>query len=82
MGNGGTYAFDGGWVKFFPAWHSSSFPDEIYGRTPMGLVVEMGGARVYQAGDTGLFADMRLVGGMGLELAIPAHRRQLLHGSR
>lgn len=70
MGIGGTYAFDGGWVKFFPAWHSSSFPDGTYGGMPMGVVVEMSGTRVYHAGDTGLFTDMRLVGELGIDLAI------------
>ena len=70
MGIGGTYAFDGGWLKFFPAWHSSSFPDGTYGGVPMGVVVEMSGTRIYHAGDTGLFTDMRLVGELGIHLAI------------
>lgn len=70
MGIGGTHAFEGGWLKFFPAWHSSSFPDGVYGGTAMGLVVQMGGALIYHAGDTGLFSDMRLVGELGMDLAI------------
>ncbi len=36
IGIGGTYAFDGGWVKYFP-WHSSCFPDGIYGGRLWGL---------------------------------------------
>ncbi len=70
MGIGGTHAFEGGWLKFFPAWHSSSLPDSTYGGTAMGVVVQMCGTRIYHAGDTGLFADMRLVGDLGIDLAI------------
>lgn len=69
MNLGGTYRFPGGWLKWVPAWHSSSFPDGTYGGMPMGVVVELGGKRVYHAGDTALFSDMRLVGEMGLDLA-------------
>ncbi len=36
MGIGGTYAFEGGWLEFLPAWHSSSFPDGTYGGRPWG----------------------------------------------
>lgn len=36
----------------------------------MGVVVQMCGTRIYHAGDTGLFADMRLVGDLGIDLAI------------
>ncbi|TFU18102.1 metal-dependent hydrolase [Thermus tengchongensis] len=69
MNIGGTYRFPGGWLKWFPAWHSSSFPDGTYGGMPMGVVVELGGKRVYHAGDTALFSDMRLIGELGLDLA-------------
>ncbi|TBH21047.1 metal-dependent hydrolase [Thermus thermamylovorans] len=70
MNLGGTYRFPGGWLKWFPAWHSSSFPDGTYGGMPMGVVVELGGKRIYHAGDTALFADMRLIGELGLDLAL------------
>lgn len=70
LGIGGTYNFEGGWLKFFPAWHSSSFPDGTYGGMPMGVVVEMSGKRIYHSGDTGLFSDMEFVGELGIELAI------------
>jgi L-ascorbate metabolism protein UlaG (beta-lactamase superfamily) len=70
MGIGGTHAFEGGWLKFFPAWHSSSFPDGTYGGTAMGVVIQMDGTRIYHAGDTGLFTDMQLVGELGIDLAI------------
>lgn len=70
MNLGGTYRFQGGWLKWVPAWHSSSFPDGTYGGMPMGVVVELGGKRIYHAGDTALFSDMRLIGELGLELAL------------
>ncbi len=70
MNVGGRYAFEGGWLKFFPAWHSSSFPDGTYGGMPMGVVIELGGKRIYHAGDTALFSDMQLIGELGLDLAL------------
>ncbi len=70
MNIGGRYRFEGGWLQWFPAWHSSSFPDGTYGGMPMGVVVELGGKRIYHAGDTALFSDMRLIGEVGLDLAL------------
>lgn len=70
MNLGGTYRFAGGWLKWVPAWHSSSFPDGTYGGMPMGVVVELGGKRIYHAGDTALFSDMRLIGELQLDLAL------------
>lgn len=67
---GGTVRGEWGSVTFTPAWHSSSFPDGTYGGMPTGLVVEMGGVRVYHAGDTNLFGDMRLIGDRGLNAAL------------
>ncbi len=67
---GGSYAADWGRVTLTPAWHSSSFPDGTYGGMPTGLVIELGGKRVYFAGDTCLFSDMRLIGDRGLDAAI------------
>lgn len=69
MNLGGTYRFEGGWLKWVPAWHSSSFPDGTYGGMPMGVVVELSGKRIYHAGDTALFSDMALIGELGLDLA-------------
>jgi L-ascorbate metabolism protein UlaG (beta-lactamase superfamily) len=37
---------------------------------PMGVVVELGGKRIYHAGDTALFSDMHLIGELGLDLAL------------
>jgi L-ascorbate metabolism protein UlaG (beta-lactamase superfamily) len=70
MNIGGTYRFAGGFVKWFPAWHSSSFPDGTYGGMPMGVVVELAGKRIYHAGDTALFSDMALIGELNLDLAL------------
>ncbi len=36
----------------------------------MGVVVEIDGVWIYHAGDTGLFTEMRLVGELGIDLAI------------
>ncbi|MFD1731335.1 metal-dependent hydrolase [Deinococcus malanensis] len=70
MNIGGTYRAEWGSVTLTPAWHSSSFPDGTYGGMPTGLVVEMGDKRLYHAGDTCLFSDMRLIGDRGLDAAI------------
>jgi L-ascorbate metabolism protein UlaG (beta-lactamase superfamily) len=70
MNIGGGFTFPFGEVRFTPAWHSSSFPDGTYGGMPTGIVVEIGGKRIYHAGDTALFSDMRLIGRKGLDLAM------------
>jgi L-ascorbate metabolism protein UlaG (beta-lactamase superfamily) len=70
---GGTIAFDGGTVKFTPAWHTSSYSDEhgVHAATPpAGLVVRFGGKTIYFAGDTCLFSDMKLIGEEGLDVAV------------
>lgn len=67
---GGRVALPVGHVVFTPAWHSSSFGDGAYGGLAMGAVFEIGGKRVYHAGDTALFGDMALVGRGGLDAAL------------
>lgn len=69
MNIGGFYSFPFGRLKLTPAWHSSSFDDGRYGGMPTGLVLEVDGKRVYHAGDTSLFGDMKLIGALGLDLA-------------
>ena len=65
----------GGWdhgfvhCKFTVAHHSSSFPDGTYGGNPCGFVLTASGKRLYFAGDTALFSDMRLIGDMVIDLA-------------
>jgi L-ascorbate metabolism protein UlaG (beta-lactamase superfamily) len=57
---GGTVQFDWGSVRLTPAWHTSTTPNGT-ASTPAGLVVELGGKRIYHLGDTGLFSDLSLV---------------------
>jgi L-ascorbate metabolism protein UlaG (beta-lactamase superfamily) len=57
---GGTVTFDWGSVRVVPAWHTSSTPKGTV-NTPAGLVIELGGQRVYHLGDTALFSDLQLV---------------------
>jgi len=56
------------------AFHSSSLPDGTYGGNPAGWLLDVGGRRIYVAGDTGVFSDMARIGrprqGRGLDLAI------------
>ena len=70
MNLGGTYKFKGGSLKWFPAWHSSSFPDGTYGGLAQGFVLELGGKRVYNSCDTALFSDMGLIAPLKVDLAI------------
>ena len=58
---GGTVRFDWGWVKYVPAWHTSTTPKGTV-NTPAGVVVHLGGTTVYHTGDTALFGDLALVG--------------------
>lgn len=69
MNIGGSHDFPFGRVRLTPAWHSSSFADGTYGGMPTGMVIEADGKRVYHAGDTALFGDMKLIGTRGLDLA-------------
>src|SRR3954452_12190436 len=67
---GGTA--DLGWVnvRLTPPWHPSTTPKGTI-NTPAGLVIEMGGKRIYFAGDTGLFSDLALPSRRGhLDLAV------------
>jgi len=62
---GGTYSFPFGRVQLTPAAHGSSFVegDEIiYLGNPCGFIIEVDGKNIYHAGDTGLIADMELLG--------------------
>jgi L-ascorbate metabolism protein UlaG (beta-lactamase superfamily) len=68
---GGTVSFDWGSIKLVPAWHTNTLPGSeeapfsaehgIPIGNPSGLVIEIGGATVYHAGDTCLFGDMKLI---------------------
>jgi L-ascorbate metabolism protein UlaG (beta-lactamase superfamily) len=57
---GGTVEFDWGSVMLVPAWHTAVSPSGS-AHTPAGLVIELGGKRIYHLGDTCLFSDLQLV---------------------
>jgi len=61
---GGGWNFPFGRVKFTIAHHGSAGPNGEYLGNPAGVVVTMGGKKVYHAGDTGIFLDMKLIGEM------------------
>ncbi|NBX30264.1 metal-dependent hydrolase, partial [bacterium] len=56
MNLGGAAAVPGGTAKMELAWHSSSLPDGTYGGNPAGWLLDVGGVRIYFAGDTALFS--------------------------
>jgi L-ascorbate metabolism protein UlaG (beta-lactamase superfamily) len=69
--HGGGHAFPFGRVKLTLAFHGSVLPDGTYGGNPCGfLIYTKDGKRIYDAADTGLFGDMRLIGEESLDLAI------------
>lgn len=70
MNPGGSVRQPFGRAKFTIAHHSSSTPDGAYGGTPGGFLLELAGKRLYFAGDTALFLDMKLIGLGGLDLAV------------
>jgi L-ascorbate metabolism protein UlaG (beta-lactamase superfamily) len=61
---GGTVAFDWGWVKLVPAWHTSTTPNGTV-CTPSGLLIMVGERLVYHMGDTCLFSDIELIARRG-----------------
>jgi L-ascorbate metabolism protein UlaG (beta-lactamase superfamily) len=70
MNPGGAVEQPFGRAKMTLAHHSSSMPDGSYGGVPGGWLLDLHGPRVYFAGDTALFLDMKLIGLGGLDLAI------------
>ncbi len=70
MNPGGGVNQPFGRAKMTIAHHSSSMPDGSYGGVPGGWLLDLHGPRVYIAGDTALFLDMKLIGLGGLDLAI------------
>lgn len=75
MNLGGRVDVPGGTAKMEIAHHSSSFADGTYGGNPAGWLLDVGGRRIYIAGDTCLFSDMERIGrpdarGRGLDVAI------------
>jgi len=69
LGGGFTHPF--GYLKLTLALHGSALPDGSYGGNPAGLLLTTNdGDKIYMAGDTGLFGDMRLIGEEGITLAV------------
>lgn len=69
MNPGGSIGLPFGRVKFTIAHHSSSMPDGSYGGVAGGYLLEIAQKRLYFAGDTALFLDMKLIGVGGLDFA-------------
>lgn len=68
---GGGYNYPFGYLKLTLALHGSALPDGSYGGNPAGfLLTTPGGQKIYLAGDTGLFGDMKLIGEEGLDVAV------------
>jgi L-ascorbate metabolism protein UlaG (beta-lactamase superfamily) len=69
--HGGGFNHPFGRVKLTLAFHGSVLPDGTYGGNPAGLLVTLkDGKKIYDAADTGLFGDMKLIGEEGIDLAI------------
>ena len=69
LGGGHQHPF--GYLKLTLALHGSALPDGSYGGNPAGfLLTTNDGRKIYMAGDTGLFGDMRLIGEEELDLAV------------
>jgi L-ascorbate metabolism protein UlaG (beta-lactamase superfamily) len=64
MSIGGGAKFPFGHVKLTIAHHGSTGPNGEALGSPAGFVLTMHGKRIYNAGDTGLFLDMKLIGEM------------------
>lgn len=65
MNIGGTMKVDGVQFTMTPAMHSGWIEEKgigAWGGAAAGYVIGMDGVRVYHAGDTGLFLDMKLIG--------------------
>ena len=70
---GGRTQFDFGKVKMTPALHGSGLLKDgnfYCGGAPCGFVIEMGGKKLYHAGDTGLTMDMQLLEWENIDLAL------------
>ncbi len=67
----GGYKHPFGYLKLTLALHGSALPDGSNGGNPAGLLLTTNdGRKLYFAGDTGLFGDMKLIGEEGLDLAV------------
>ncbi len=62
IGLGARLEFDWGIVTFMPAAHSSSVPEGQYVGVASSIVFTFKNKKVFHAGDTGLCADLRMIG--------------------
>jgi L-ascorbate metabolism protein UlaG (beta-lactamase superfamily) len=69
MNIGGGYKFPFGHIKLVRADHSSSFPDGSYGGAAAGFVLTADDKRLYFAGDTALYSDMRMLADTRIDVA-------------
>lgn len=70
MNTGGGIDLPFGRVAMTLAHHSSSLPDGAYGGSPCGFLLTFEDGKVYNACDTSLFLDMKLIGAAGVDLAL------------
>lgn len=70
MNLGGAIELPFGRVKLTLAHHSSVLPDGTNGGNPGGFLITLSKHKLYFACDTALFSDMKLIGGVGLDLAV------------
>lgn len=66
MNAGGAHRFDFGTVKLTPALHSGTIAGDEEGRytsVAHGFLLDLGGKRLYHAGDTALIMDLQLLRG-------------------
>jgi L-ascorbate metabolism protein UlaG (beta-lactamase superfamily) len=70
MQHGGGHKFPFGYCKLTLAFHGSMLPDGSNGGNPCGFFIRFNdGKTIYDAADTGLFGDMKLIGEEGVDLA-------------
>jgi L-ascorbate metabolism protein UlaG (beta-lactamase superfamily) len=68
---GGGFHYPFGYLKLTLALHGSALPDGANGGNPVGFLLTTTDAKkIYIAGDTGLFGDMKLIGEEGLDVAV------------
>ncbi|MEA3335729.1 MAG: metal-dependent hydrolase [Chloroflexota bacterium] len=70
MQPGGSFQFPFGRAKLTIAHHGSILPDGSYGGVAAGVIIDIGGKRVYYTGDTALSYDMKLYGEEGIDVLI------------
>lgn len=63
---GGKVKTEFGSIKYFQAFHGSG----LSGGFACGFVIDIGGKKIYHAGDTGLTKDMELLGDEDIDLAM------------